>query len=601
MHQAWLLLSLLLLAPIHIHGFFSLFPGHANGFVQPKHAPGVKVVDNARHDLPKVRMGERVIDLTSAVHFDNLMQDTPDELRPPSLIMFHGFETCPDADQNLHFRQLSETKLPSRERLMTATYDIDANPVRAWFKFTPEMDLAKRFGIDKKACPTLVFVPRGSDCDGFTEWCTEKTDDPLIEKVGCENFVDKCAAKIVKWNGKGNWADWTMKLVKEQGEPQISPVLGSYADQNRWLRERDETTSDNELRNYFLVEGFPAFTKTGFLAMPTPKVVQDFFLDFFNRRLRHRRMEVWHSGSTQMGFHDVPTSFISLDMEGQIRDKLANEVIKPIVEKWSGMSPLELTSFYGLREYKNNSWLRGHIDRIDTHVLSVTFVVSKTNATNIDHVLTPDEANKLPKWPLEVYAYDGNIYRHEHPPDTMILYESSKLIHGRPYKNRGPDHVGAFCHFKPTKMDSIAAAEWDNIASFARANQAKNTQRGKYRETPVVEPSQPIFSSHQYGEGTGFQSHKKDVSSAKTSQKERMLVTMSNGSNKNLQLAWIDPSGDYVVQGEVSPNANVQIETHMGHKFVWLDPKTSKPVPQGMFEIEAGSRTYKYNSKFQNA
>jgi len=52
------------------------------------------------------------------------MQDTPDELRPPSLILFHGFETCPNADADLKFRYMSETKLPSRERLMTATYDM---------------------------------------------------------------------------------------------------------------------------------------------------------------------------------------------------------------------------------------------------------------------------------------------------------------------------------------------------------------------------------------------------------------------------------------------------------------------------------------------
>jgi hypothetical protein len=55
---------------------------------------------------------------------DNLMQDTPDELRPPSLVLFHGFETCPNAESQLRFRLLGETKLPSRERLMMATYDM---------------------------------------------------------------------------------------------------------------------------------------------------------------------------------------------------------------------------------------------------------------------------------------------------------------------------------------------------------------------------------------------------------------------------------------------------------------------------------------------
>ena len=472
------------------------------------------------------------------------------------------------------------------------------------------MDLAKRFGVDPKAnCPSLVFVPRGPDCDGFTEWCTEKTSDPMVDKVGCADFKDRCGPKVKRWDGKGNWVDWVSRLVKEEGEPEISPVLGSYADQNRWLRERDDTTSDNELRNYFLVEGFPAFTETGFLAIPTPKEIKDFFTSFWNRRRRTRRMESWHSGSTQMGFHDVPTSFISLDQEAWVRDKLANEIIKPIVEKWSNMKPLELTSFYGIREYKNNSWLRGHIDRIDTHVLSVTFVVAKTNASDINQILTPEEVAKMPKWPLEVVAYDGNIYRHEHPPDYMILYESSKLIHGRPYKNRGPDHLGAFCHFKPTKMDAITAQEWDNIASFARKNQARNTQRGTYRSSAIVEPSRPVFSKHKYAEGTGFESSSvtatdnsegSSSSSRKSNKKkqEGYVVTMMNASDKPLTLAWLSPDGGVVKHGELTPDSSVQMETHLGHKFAWIDPKTDKIVPQGVFEVEAGSRVYKYVSKF---
>jgi len=138
-------------------------------------------------------------------------------------------------------------------------------------------------------------------------------------------------------------------------------------------------------------------------------------------------------------------------MEGHVRDKYANEVIKPIVEKWSGMKDLELTSFYGsflcyynsktnarvpslikhslflgIREYYNN-WLRGHIDRIDTHVLSVTFTVGKLNASNINQILSPEEEAKLPKWPLEVVAFDGLIHRYDHPGGMMVLYESRSV------------------------------------------------------------------------------------------------------------------------------------------------------------------------------
>jgi len=68
------------------------------------------------------------------------MQDTPDELRPPSLIFFHGFETCPKADDQFRFRQLTETKLPSRERLMTATYDMVSLETNNFKKFIKKMN-----------------------------------------------------------------------------------------------------------------------------------------------------------------------------------------------------------------------------------------------------------------------------------------------------------------------------------------------------------------------------------------------------------------------------------------------------------------------------
>jgi hypothetical protein len=55
------------------------------------------------------------------------------------------------------------------------------------------------------------------------------------------------------------------------------------------------------------------------------------------------------------------------------------------------------------------------VDRIDTHVLSVTFTFGKLNASNLDQMLSPEEEAALPAWPLEVVGFDGEIYRHRHP------------------------------------------------------------------------------------------------------------------------------------------------------------------------------------------
>jgi len=554
-------------------------------------APGVEVVDHADHTLPPLETNGRVIDLTNGQHFDYLMQDTPDELRPPSLIMFHGHKQCPGYDAQVRFTELSETVLPARERLMIAKYDMDAAPVRAWFKFTPEMDLAKRFGVTK--C-SLVFAPRS--CDGYTTWCEMPTGKPGYAVVGCADFVDKCGPQVQIWDGHGQWAEWAVAEVRKQGEPEISPVLGSYLDQGRWLVQRDDVTTDNEARNFYLVEAFPAFTKLGYLAMETPKQMQDWFVDFWHRRKRNRVLEQWDSSQTQMSFHDSKTTFVSLDQEGHVRDKLANEIIKPIVEKWSGMRDLELTSFYGIREYYNN-WLRGHIDRIDTHVLSVTFTVGKVNASDVNQILSPEAENALPKWPLEVVAYDGLIHRYDHPGGIMVLYESSKLIHGRPYINRGPPHLGAFCHFKPRNMDAVMAAAWEKVASDARAHQSKNTKRVRYRSAETVEPERPVFSKKRYGEDTGFVRTGQDDSASSRNDQKKLQVTFKNESDRPLAVVWVPPEGEPVEQTTLAPGASTVVNSYLGHRFAWVKPGTTLPLPKGLFTIEAGSRLYRYTAK----
>ena len=72
----------------------------------------------------------------------------------------------------------------------------------------------------------------------------------------------------------------------------------------------------------------------------------------------------------------------------------------------------------------------------------------------------------------------------------MVLYESSKLPHGRPYRNQGGMHAGAFLHFKPLSMHGLDAEKWDSIALTARSNQRKHTAWAKYRSTPSEEPGE---------------------------------------------------------------------------------------------------------------
>jgi hypothetical protein len=86
----------------------------------------------------------------------------------------------------------------------------------------------------------------------------------------------------------------------------------------------------------------------------------------------------------------------------------------------------------------------------------------------------------------------------------MILYESSKLIHGRPYINQGPPHISAFCHFKPINLNLTSAKVWDEITNRARLHQSANVKRIPYVSTQVIEPNIPVYSIKEYGEYTGW-------------------------------------------------------------------------------------------------
>jgi hypothetical protein len=341
--------------------------------------------------------------------------------------------------------------------------------------------------------------------------------------------------------------------------------------------------------------------------MPIPKEVNEWLMKFWNtRKFTQRTREGWNAASTQLSFHEKPTHFVSLDADFHTRDEMAIKYIQPLVEKWSGISPLQLTSFYGIREYPDESWLRNHIDRIDTHVLSVTFSLGKFNISNPNELLTPEQVASRPAWPLEVVSFDGDVHRHAHLPGTMILYESSKLIHGRPFRNLGPGHLGAFVHFKPVHTVE-QAGEWDEICSRARQHQAWGGKRGVYKSTPVQESMNPVFTTHPYAEFTGFEpgfvedaknNNKRATTTTKSSQLTPFAITFINDSDRILDIAWLDPATNELRPiGTIAVGGSLEQQSYLGHKFRWLEYGSGEHVPEGLFEVEAGSHVIRYSIK----
>jgi prolyl 4-hydroxylase len=109
-----------------------------------------------------------------------------------------------------------------------------------------------------------------------------------------------------------------------------------------------------------------------------------------------------------------------------------------LVAAWAGYSSaddIEPTSTYGIRTYYNGSVLETHVDRVETHILSVVYCVDRKH-------------NK--PWLMETDPdLLGNNAKVDIPPGKLFFYESAKLSHGRPTVLDGEYYAHMFIHYRP--------------------------------------------------------------------------------------------------------------------------------------------------------
>ena len=111
------------------------------------------------------------------------------------------------------------------------------------------------------------------------------------------------------------------------------------------------------------------------------------------------------------------------------------KIITPMLEKFCNCK-LELSDMYGVREYYEGNVLHNHVDRVSTHVMGIILQIDQDLGGKED-------------WLLEVIDYNGKRKHVKLEPGEMLMYESAKLIHGRPRALRGNLFANAFMHFKP--------------------------------------------------------------------------------------------------------------------------------------------------------
>lgn len=523
-------------------------------------------VDFSANKLPKVEVGGRVIELFDGNHFDEQLSDTPDELRPPALIAFYGSKTCQGEFDSLRFRQVAERTLPARSRLMIAKYDMDAAPHRWWAKWTPERDLQKRMNVT--ACPSLVFVPRA--CNGRTEWCEERTEG-AVTVLGCDDFKEQCAntkqfkfsglKQPTRWQkmwgsapqqGGDDWIGWVNKLVHDEGEPKINPQYGTYAKQDRWLTTRDGVTVENQMWIYWLNQGIPSFSDKGYKAMQIPEHLQSQLIEFYANNKKSAKWSTWTDTDTHLNYCESPTKHVGVDYHLMQQITAA---LKDILEEWSGME-LEHTSTYGIREYFPGAVLKNHIDRVGTHVISATLCIAKMPVNDEDDLVSLNNTH----WPIEGVDWNGRHVRYNHPPASMLLYESAKFVHGRPFPNPDGVHLGLFTHFSPTLPKKHG--KWSELAQRAFKHMETYVERIAYTSSAVVEPENPVFTEQYFC--------KEAESSDPGTEELQFDMSFINQSPEMAYVFWKDPhAGVLILNCELEPKESCTRRTFPGHHFVF--------------------------------
>ncbi|KAH8064717.1 hypothetical protein JL722_1597 [Aureococcus anophagefferens] len=176
----------------------------------------------------------------------------------------------------------------------------------------------------------------------------------------------------------------------------------------------------------------PNVTADGFKLIKTPPHVYDKVIQFYNAshdRIRRpeadggplynqRRIQTWHT-----------------PLEGRLKAYVFDE-LKRLMEDWAPTTaPLKGTSAYGVRTYERGAYLHLHVDTANTHVVSGIMNVAQAGV---------DEP-----WPLEILDHAGKLHAVNMEPGDFLLYESARLLHGRPRPFRGDSYANIFVHYMP--------------------------------------------------------------------------------------------------------------------------------------------------------
>ena len=173
-------------------------------------------------------------------------------------------------------------------------------------------------------------------------------------------------------------------------------------------------------------------THTGYEKMMIPDGLHTIIKSYYRENNEQRTLETWDGMDTNINQYDQRSLMVRLPSH---IESMIYQALGPLLEKWCSCV-LESQALYGIREYYHGHVLHNHVDRINTHGISAILQIDKDLDGQRD-------------WDLEVIDYGGERQTVSLQSGEMLLYESAKLIHGRPLTFKGRLYANIFVHFSP--------------------------------------------------------------------------------------------------------------------------------------------------------
>lgn len=178
------------------------------------------------------------------------------------------------------------------------------------------------------------------------------------------------------------------------------------------------------------------FTEKGFFKTKIPEKSWQMIQDVLSKHIHERIPEYSDTHKTDLkGWiksenFEVATDLLSLESFSELKKQVISEMYN-LLSEWSGAKLNPKGILYGIRFYKNGATLKMHVDKKETHHISVNMSVALDGEP----------------WLFDIVDHEGVEHQVLIEPGECVYYESALCLHGRKTSFNGNYYANMYCHF----------------------------------------------------------------------------------------------------------------------------------------------------------